>query len=161
MSLDPVTKNNNPSGVAKPHIAYLVSRYPAFSHTFILHEVLRLKALGFNIAVASINDPDRVPTLFTADEAAEAQLTYYIKGDGIRGALWALGSALLRQPLKTLEAFVHGLHLGGYKLGPFYALEALMVGRWMRRKGIAHLHVHFATQAATVGLICKRIFPIG
>lgn len=36
-------------------LAYLVSRYPAVSHTFILREVLRLRELGFEITVASIN----------------------------------------------------------------------------------------------------------
>ena len=36
-----------------------------------------------------------------------------------------------------------------------------MIGRWMRRAQIDHLHVHFATPASMVGLLCKRIFPIG
>ena len=40
-------------------LAYLVSRYPAISHTFIMREVLRLRACGFDVSVASINAPDR------------------------------------------------------------------------------------------------------
>lgn len=155
-----------PSTAPSPHLAYLVSRYPAFSHTFILNEVLRLKMLGFHIRVASINDPDRPPSAFTSEEADEARLTYYIKADGPKGALLALGSALLRRPIATLKGLIFALRLGGTDLvkvgfGLFYFIEALMVGRWMRRARIDHLHVHFATPASMVGLICKRIFPIG
>ncbi|MDQ1472468.1 MAG: hypothetical protein QOJ99_3948, partial [Bryobacterales bacterium] len=40
-----------------------------------------------------------------------------------------------------------------------YFVEAVIVGQWMRRKSLRHLHVHFATPAATVGLILTRIFP--
>ncbi len=150
----------------QPRLAYLVSQYPAYSHTFILHEVLRLKALGFGMAVASINDPDREPSRFTAAEAGEAELAYYVKRDGAKGAARALLSALLRRPLKTLAGLGFALRLGGTDLkrigyGLFYWIEALMVGRWLRRQRIDHLHVHFATPASTVGLICRRIFPIG
>ena len=49
-------------------LAYLVSRYPAVSHTFILREVLRLRELGFEITVASINPPDQPPEKLTAAE---------------------------------------------------------------------------------------------
>jgi hypothetical protein len=42
----------------------------------------------------------------------------------------------------------------------FYFVEAVMIGRWMAVRGISHLHVHFATPAATVALIASRIFPI-
>lgn len=60
-------------------LAYLVSRYPAVSHTFILREVLRLRELGFEIAVASINPPDQPPENLTAAERAEMERTYYVK----------------------------------------------------------------------------------
>lgn len=147
-------------------LGYLVSRYPAFSHTFILHEVLRLKAQGFDIHVASVNDADRDASLFTANEAAEAALVYYIKRDGWRGALAALADALRRRPLDVLRGLWFSLRIAGADIGLmayhlFYFVEALMVGRWMRRLGISHLHVHFATPASTVGLICKQMFPIG
>jgi hypothetical protein len=67
-------------------LAYLVSRYPAISHTFILREVLALRARGFEISVASINDPDRPDAGLTAEERAEAASTYYVKRHGVPGA---------------------------------------------------------------------------
>ena len=55
------------------------------------------------------------------------------------------------------------LRLGGanpiralYHFG--YFTQALMIGRWMRRNRIGHLHVHYSS---TVGLLVKRVFPIG
>ena len=50
-------------------IAYLVSRYPAVSHTFILREVQRLRSANFEIHVASINPPDRAASVMTSEEA--------------------------------------------------------------------------------------------
>jgi glycosyltransferase involved in cell wall biosynthesis len=42
-----------------------------------------------------------------------------------------------------------------------YFVEAVMVGQWMRRNGQTHLHVHLASQAASVGLFVERIFGFG
>jgi glycosyltransferase involved in cell wall biosynthesis len=42
-----------------------------------------------------------------------------------------------------------------------YFTEALMVGRWMRRNSQTHLHVHLASQAASVGLFARRVFGVG
>ena len=36
-----------------------------------------------------------------------------------------------------------------------------MLARWMRQRSIDHLHVHFATPAATVALILTRLAPVG
>jgi glycosyltransferase involved in cell wall biosynthesis len=42
-----------------------------------------------------------------------------------------------------------------------YFSEALMIGQWMRRNRQSHLHVHLASQAASVGLFVQRIFRCG
>jgi glycosyltransferase involved in cell wall biosynthesis len=147
-------------------LAYLVSQYPAVSHTFILREVRRLRQLGLRIAVASINDPDRPPAALTAEERAEAAETYYVKSDGARGALRAHWATLRARPGDWLRGLVFALRLGGTDLkrllyGLFYFVEAVMVGHWLTGRGLTHLHVHFATPAATVGLVASRVFGIG
>lgn len=154
-----------PAAHAAPRLAYLVSRYPAVSHTFILREVLQLRERGFDIAVASINAPDREVEDMTADERGEAERTYYVKRHGIAGALAAHVSAL-REPAAWLRGLRAAFSLGGanprqvaYNL--FYFTEALMLVRWMRAQRLSHLHVHFATAAASVALILKRSFPVG
>ena len=63
-------------------IAYLVSQYPAYSHTFILREVQQLRQLGVDISVASINLPDRPLDKLTDVERGEAEQTFYVKSQG-------------------------------------------------------------------------------
>lgn len=145
-------------------LAYLVSRYPALSHTFILREVRWLRAHGFEIHTASVNVPDRPMPGLTAEEREEAGATYCLKQAGIRGALRAHLLALLTRPWGYLRGFGFAVALGWPDLKRliycfFYFAEAVMLGRWMAEKGLRHLHVHFATPASTVGLISARIFP--
>lgn len=147
-------------------LGYLVSQYPAASHTFILREVLRLRELGMRIDVASINRPDRSAESLAEEEREEAATTYYVKADGVRGALRAHWETLRMRPAAYAKGLLFALRLGGtdikrwlYSL--FYFIEAVMIGHWLTERGLGHLHVHFATPAATVGLIAGRIFPIG
>ena len=50
-------------------VAYLLSQYPAVSHTFFLQEILGLRARGVQIVTASINRPDRSIDVLPAAEA--------------------------------------------------------------------------------------------
>ncbi|MDG4554665.1 MAG: glycosyltransferase [Candidatus Competibacter sp.] len=161
------THNDKGRAASRPpvRLAYLVSRYPAVSHTFILREVLRLRELGFEIAVASINPPDQPPEKLTAAERAEMERTYYVKRHGLPGAVTAKLATLATRPGGFFRGLKFALRLGGTDLkklayGLFYFAEALMIGRWMAREKLTHLHVHFATPAATVALIASRIYPI-
>jgi glycosyltransferase involved in cell wall biosynthesis len=144
-------------------MGYLVSRYPAVSHTFILREVEALRRQGFVIETASINRSDQAPQQMPAREREEAARTYYVKAHGLAGALAAHAVALRQRPIAWLAGLVYALRLGGtdlrrIALGVGYFTEALMVGRWMRANGLPHLHVHFATAAANVGLCVKKVF---
>ena len=149
--------------MAQPRLAYLISRYPAVSHTFILREVLRLRESGFEIHTASINPPDRAAEKMPADERAEAAATYCVKQTPLTTVLAELLACLLSTPGGMLRGLVRALHLGGADLRALlyhlaYFVEAVLVGRWMRSRRVGHLHVHFATPAATVGLLTSRIF---
>ncbi|MEY4762716.1 MAG: hypothetical protein RLZZ200_2572 [Pseudomonadota bacterium] len=152
------------NATSTPRLGYLVSRYPAVSHTFILREVLQLRAAGFEIEVASVNEPDRAPKDMTADEAGEYGETYYLKEHGLIGALAAHAWGLLR-PVAYLRGLRAGLAYGGWNIkgclyGLFYFTEALMILRWMDQRRLAHLHVHFATAAANIALLAKAIRPV-
>ncbi|MCK5522458.1 MAG: glycosyltransferase family 4 protein [Thiomargarita sp.] len=149
----------------KIRLGYLVSQYPAISHTFILHEIRRLRHLGFEISVASINPPDRCAEKLTRIEREEAANTYYVKPDGFKGAIKAHLYTLMTQPLGYMRGLFFALRLGQFDLkkilyGFFYFAEAVMIGHWMRQIKLSHLHVHFAMAAASVGLILHRTFPI-
>jgi colanic acid/amylovoran biosynthesis glycosyltransferase len=146
-------------------IAYLVSRYPAISHTFILREICALRNLGFEIHVASVNHVDRPVPHLTETERAEMSNTFYIKHAGILGALTAHLQTIFTHPLRYFAGLWFAIRLGGVNLKKilysfFYFVEAVMVGQWMKKNQINHLHVHFGMAAATVGMITSRIFPV-
>ena len=88
-------------------IAYLVSQYPAYSHTFILREVQQLRQLGVEITVASINTPDRPLDKLTEIEKTEAEQTFYIKSQGPVNALLALAKTLSSHPAGVLRGIKH------------------------------------------------------
>ena len=87
---------------ATPRIAYLVSQYPAISHTFILREIRHLRARGLDIEVMSVNGPDRGAEDLTAEERDEAAKTVYLKRQGVLGAARAHLWMLCNRPLDWL-----------------------------------------------------------
>jgi colanic acid/amylovoran biosynthesis glycosyltransferase len=149
-----------------PSITYLISRYPNLSMTFVLREVLALRALGFRIETASINPPDRPPEKLTPEEREETACTYCVKSHGVSGAL----AAHVKTLFGNFPGYCRGLALA-FRLARLdlsrlllnfaYFTEALMVGQWMHRNSQTHLHVHLASQAASVGLFTHRVFRVG
>lgn len=144
-------------------MAYLVSRYPAVSHTFILREVLQLRECGFEIHTASINSPDRPADAMTAMERNEAQSTYFVKQSAPRRLAADHLHTFFASPRAWFGGLFHALRLGGTDLKALmlhvcYFAEAVMVGRWMQHRKLEHLHVHFATPAASVGMLAARTF---
>lgn len=147
-------------------IAYLVSRYPTLSMIFVLREVLALRALGFRIETASINPPDRPPEELTPQERDEAARTYCVKCHGVAGAAMAHAQTLIRNFAGYFRGLALAFRLAGLDLARLllnlaYFTEGLMVGQWMRRNRQRHLHIHLASQAASVGLFTHCVFRVG
>jgi colanic acid/amylovoran biosynthesis glycosyltransferase len=145
----------------KPRIAYLLSQYPAISHTFFLNEVLGLKQLGFQIETCSINPPDRPLDLLTTAEAAEARRTYYVQGVNYWGMVSTLFSVLFGHPRVCLRGIRAAVKLGTWDVYRhfyhiLYLVEALLIGAWMKRCKLDHLHVHFGGAVATVGFLASH-----
>lgn len=142
--------------------AYLVSQYPAVNHTYILREVRTLRELGFDVQVISIGSPDRPPDRLTFDELQEAKATLYVKQTPLWRILQAHLAILFSSPWRYVRGLLYACSLG--RLHPretmyhmFYFVEAVVVGYWMLRRSLRHVHIHFSS---TVGLIVARVFPI-
>ncbi|HEV2273620.1 MAG TPA: glycosyltransferase family 4 protein [Acidobacteriaceae bacterium] len=141
-------------------LAYLLSHYPAVSHTFFLNEIRELRILGFTIDVASINTPEPPSDGATAREIEEFDSTFYIKGTAAPRAAVLLLKVLVTQPRvvwRGLRAALRldpwNLYASGYAL--MYLAEALLLGVWMRERGHRHLHIHFGGPVATVGMLAS------
>jgi glycosyltransferase involved in cell wall biosynthesis len=141
-------------------LAYLVSHYPAISHTFIFNEIKQLRKEGFQISTISINACDRPASQLPESERAERTGTFYVKPSGGLKALQAAIISIFSHPLGFLRGLFFTTRLGGSPKRFFYFVEALMIGLWMKKEGLKHLHVHFGMAAATVGLIVAKTFPV-
>jgi glycosyltransferase involved in cell wall biosynthesis len=141
-------------------IVYLLSCYPAVSHTFFLSEIQQLKKLGFTVETASINPADRPRSSLPPAEVEEAEHTFYIKSTGVKRAVAIAAKTLLFRPAVLIRGVVAALRLG--QLDPsatlyalFYLAEAFVLGDWMRSRRLRHLHIHFCGPVATVGMLAS------
>jgi glycosyltransferase involved in cell wall biosynthesis len=98
----------------------------------------------------------------TEAEREEARSSYYIKGASPLEVIQAHAAALAFRPL----CYLRGLRgaLRGAGLSPrrilsklCYFAEAIVVGQWMKRNRLSHVHTHFASGVA---LIVARTFPV-
>jgi colanic acid/amylovoran biosynthesis glycosyltransferase len=148
-----------------PRLAYLLSSYPAISHTFFLNEITELRKLGFSIDVASINKPAWPPGVPSAQEASALATTFYVKEGKPRHIVSALLKTIITNPSVVARGLRCALKLNGWNLpSTAYALlylgEALLLGDWLRRRGHPHLHVHFGGPVATVGMLTSIAWRI-
>jgi len=142
-------------------IAYLVSRYPAVSHTFVLREVLALRRLGVLIDTFSIRRSRSEELLSAADREA-FETTYAILPPRIGDLLRAHAMALVTRPWRYLVTLWLALRLtpGGLRgtlWQLFYFIEAVVFWHECRRRGIRHVHAHFANVAADVALLTASL----
>ncbi len=170
------TSHAHAPAATQPRLAYLLSTYPAVSHTFFLREILALRARGFQIHTASVNPPDRAWEQLPAEEQQEAAATFYLKppdasslpGTSRNRALLARIAALLAATLAHPVLALRGIRLAlalprnatSVPLRLAYWAEAMLLGRWMRRHSLNHLHVHFGGPVATVALLTSALWRI-
>jgi colanic acid/amylovoran biosynthesis glycosyltransferase len=146
-------------------LAYLTSRYPAVSHTFIFREIAALRLLGVTVEASSVNPPDRPTNQLPECEQVEEARVFYIKRTPVHRIVTAHLRTLITRPLALLRGLGLILSHAGTnikQLGRWvgYLAEAVIVGDWLRRSGCRHLHVHFATEVANVGYLAAKIFGI-
>lgn len=137
-------------------IAYLIGQYPAINHGYLLREIQILRKLGFEIAVASVNGPDRPAEKLSPDEKDAAAGTFYVKGEPVFRVIVAHCTTLFTRPSAYLRGLWIALQTGGPRWLLYFA-EAIVVGRWMQSAGLRHLHVSFSGH---VGMLAREVFPI-
>ncbi len=142
-------------------LAYLTSRYPAISHTFVMREIMALRACGLEVATFSQRTAGDEQILAEADREERAA-TYYILPPRWGRILAAHVLTLVRRPLRYLAtlAFAWRVRPGGLKAALwhlFYFVEAVLLWHALRQRGIGHVHVHFAGPCATLAMIARRL----
>lgn len=132
----------------RPSLAYLFSRYPVVSHTFIDNEMLALEARGWHLAALALSPPKddfrharlntlRAPVLYAPPPALQKSLS--VDGRLMAELQSTYGNAL--EPEKCLR-------------------NAASLAPLARHMGISHIHVHFANRATYAALILKKLLGI-
>jgi colanic acid/amylovoran biosynthesis glycosyltransferase len=133
-------------------VAYLAGRYVTPSHTFIVREVRALRELGIDVHPFSIwrSAPEQ---LLTDADRAEAARTFDIlplrPAEVLRSAV-----AAVRLLPRALRLAPPGLR--GRMLGVSWAIEASILRRQMRRRGIRHVHAHLAGTGPAVAMLASE-----
>lgn len=145
------------------NIAYLVNQYPKTSHSFIRREIAALESLGLTIQRYTLRKTKEA----LADEADGQELSRtsaVISRPFLSRFLDAL-RVMACHPLRFAKALIFAIRCGmrsdrSIAVHVAYLIEAAVVAAWCRRDRTRHLHVHFGTNSAMVGLLVNRLINI-
>ena len=147
---------------ARVRVAYVMSRFPKVTETFVLFEMLALEELGFEVEVFPLlREHERV---VHAEARVLVERAHYCSLFSWR-VLAAQLHWLARRPvayLGTLAAVLaRTLPSPNYLAGAlaFFPKSALFA-REMRAAGVQHVHAHFANHPALAALIAHRLAGI-
>jgi colanic acid/amylovoran biosynthesis glycosyltransferase len=158
---DPTIHEAVPS-VRKKKIAYVVSRFPKLTETFVLDEMIAIEQNGLSIELyplirehAKVVHPQAKPFMtrahfqpFLSWPIIKANL-YYIKRKP--GVYFETLFAMLKSTWGSYRLFTGSI--GIFPKSVFFAYQ-------MAVQGITHVHAHFARHATTAGFVIQRIADI-
>jgi glycosyltransferase involved in cell wall biosynthesis len=143
-------------------VAYVMSRFPKLTETFILTEILAMEEQGIAVEIFPLL---RAHEAVAHPEAAalvrRAHFQPFVSGPIVAANL----RALWRQPRAYLGVLVEVLR-GTFPSPNFFvgALgilpKAVRFAEEMRRRGVEHVHAHFATHPAVCALVVHRLTGI-
>jgi glycosyltransferase involved in cell wall biosynthesis len=142
-------------------LAYLVSRYPLTSHTFIMREVAGLRRAGVDVDTFTVRRSGPEHLLTDADREADATTHALVPprpGELVAAHLRALATRP-RRYLATLRLAIALSGRGARALlwQLFYFGEAVLMWRECGRRGIRHIHAHHANVASDVALLAASL----
>ena len=152
---------NVTAGIRTMRIAYLTSRYPAISHTFILREVLALRERGVEVRTFSIHRA--LPSDIIGDEAKQ-EAADTISLLPIRPIRWLLALIWcgLTRPIRMLRVLIRAtarskLSIRQRLKGIAYFGEAVVLAHRLASDRLEHLHCHFGNNGSTTGMLAAQL----
>lgn len=141
-------------------VGYLVNQYPHVSHSFIRREIRALESLGVTVHRFSIRHSPE--TLVDPGDREEAARTAVVLGAGLVGLAFATLAAALTRPGAFARALRAAVRIGlksdrGLLRNLIYLGEAAVLVRWLRARGVQHVHAHFGTNPAAVALLARLL----
>ena len=141
-------------------IAYLINRYPDFTHTFIRREVAAIEALGCRVLPFTIRPPRS--GLIDKDDLAEAQRTQVILAAGPFRLMGDAAHVAVTRPRRFLRAVKQAMIFSRRARGRIiahtaYLLEACHLLRKLSGHQVDLLHAHFGTNPAAVAALVRLL----
>ena len=160
---EPVTELDEPvQSRQRGKIAYIVSRFPKLTETFILYEILAVEGEGMQVELYPLQR-ERAQTTHpeAADLVERAHFTPLLSLPILQAHLYFL----LRKPgtyLTTLWRLLRA-NWGSqrYFVGALaFFPKAVYLARTMAAENIQHIHAHFASHPAAVAYVIHRLTDI-
>jgi colanic acid/amylovoran biosynthesis glycosyltransferase len=145
-----------------PRIAYIMSRFPKITETFILYEIIALKRRGYDVRIypllrerAPVVHPDAEPLV------AEARYLPFLSWPILRSHI----QIMAHSPVAYFGA-LGAILAGTFGSRRFFAgaiaffPKTVHAARLMKDEGIEHVHCHFASHPAAAGFVIHRLTGI-
>lgn len=152
-----------PAASARPvTIAYIVSRFPKLTETFVLNEVVALEALGVRVALHPLLRERQAVRHPEAERWTQrARFLPFVSGPILRAQL----HYLRRRPrtyLGVLRDVVRGTWGSANFLAGALAFfpKSVRFAYEMDRDGVAHVHAHFCSHPALAAFVIHRLTGI-
>jgi glycosyltransferase involved in cell wall biosynthesis len=143
-------------------IAYIMSRFPKVTETFVLYEILELQRRGESVGVYPLlRQREPVAHAEAADVVARAHYSPFVS----MAILRANYDFLCEQPLNYLRTWLEAIrgtfgNLNFMAGALLYFPKSVFFAEQMRKAGVKHIHAHFATHPALSALIIHRLTGI-
>lgn len=125
-------------------IAYVLKRYPRYSETFVVNEILAHEEAGQEIVIFSLLAPE--DGHFQDAIARVRAPVVYLPAAGVRSReFWSAVEGAGEHP-----EFDWSTLREGCGEDPRLVYQALRLASEIRKRGVRHLHAHFASAATTV-----------
>lgn len=148
--------------IAQPKIAYITSKFPEITETFILYEMLALKKQGVQIEL--------YPFIRSQTEVVHAEAKEFIDQAHFQPFIsWPIVRSHLNYILRKPKLYLHilwkiiGENWGSVRfLSRALAIFPLSVylSELMKSQGIQHIHAHFASHPAAAAYVIHRLAGI-
>lgn len=131
-------------------IGYVLKRYPRYSETFIVNEILAHEAAGLELEIFSLRPP--TDTFFDEQVRQVKAPVTYLPSEGKASEFWStLETATELFP--RFRSFVAAARDEDALTG----CQAMILACQARQKGIHHFHAHFATAATAVARLASNL----
>lgn len=145
-----------------PRVAYLMSRFPKITETFVLYEICALAGKGWSVDIYPLlrhHDAVTHPEI----EALLPAVHYlpFISLKICRDNLLVFFSRPLRYVKTVFEVFKNTMGSLNFFVGALGIFpKTVCFAREMEKNGIEHIHAHFANHPALAALIIHRLTEI-